>query len=473
MSTARRPQTGILFLTVFLDLVGFSLVIPLFPAMLEHYVARESATGTFASLVGALRSAAGPGAAAGSGTGIQVAALFGGVIGSLFSLLQFLFAPFWGGLSDRVGRRPVLLLTIGALVGSYLLWIFSRSFLLFAASRALGGIMSANISVATAAMADSTGTRDRAKGMGMLGAAFGLGFILGPALGGALSALSGMETGADASAAPAGQGAAAAQGAFGLHPFSAIAAAACVLSVVNFLVVALRFEETLRPGAPSGAGGQSEAGGRTASLRRLFRRVESPGVNRTNWMWFIYLTAFSGMEFTLTFLAADRFRYGTRQIAYLFVFAGLILVFVQGGLVRRIAPIYGERRLAVGGLLAVLPGFVLVALATGEGALYLALGLMALGSGLLHPALTALASIYAGPDRHGYVLGLFRSFGALARAVGPVVASLAYWRFGSELPYLAAAAVLLVPLGLGLRLPAPRLEGEPPGERTRSDVEST
>jgi len=107
------------------------------------------------------------------------------------------------------------------------------------------------------------------------------------------------------------------------------------------------------------------------------------------------------------------------------------------------------------GLIAVLPGFVLVALAPREGMLFLGLSLMAFGSGLLHPALTALASLYAGSDRQGYALGLFRSFGALARAVGPIVACFAYWRFGSQLPYLAAAAVLLVPIGIALVLPPP------------------
>jgi MFS family permease len=320
------------------------------------------------------------------------------------------------------------------MTASYLLWVFSGSFALFIASRLLGGVMSGNISVATAAMADSTTSADRAKGMGMGGAAFGLGFILGPALGGMLCHVR------------VGQ-----QGGI-LNPFAAVAAGALLLSLTNWIWVATRFEETLGPAERT----RRPGGGRTINPARLFARSEFPGVRRTNILWFLYLLGFSGMEFTLTFLAADRFAYGPRDNAYLLTFSGLILVFVQGGLIRRLAPVYGEKRLVIVGLALLVPGFLLTGLAPRQGSLYLGLAVVSLGSALLTPAATALVSLYATADRQGSVLGVFRSLGALARAFGPILACLAYWQLGREIPYVAGASLLVVPLGLALTLPAPR-----------------
>ena len=159
----KKSPIGVLFLTVFVDLVGFSIIFPLFPDMLEYYGEKDN---FFAGLIAQLAELSGE---QGEKRELYTRVLFGGILGSLYSLLQFLFAPMWGRLSDRVGRRPVLMWTIGGLCVSYLVWIFSGSFLLLIISRVLGGVMGGNISVATAAMADSTDEKNRAKGMGMSG----------------------------------------------------------------------------------------------------------------------------------------------------------------------------------------------------------------------------------------------------------------------------------------------------------------
>src|SRR5207249_1133339 len=176
----RKSPIGVIFLTIFVDMVGFSIIFPLFPEMLKFYLGREGREGALGALLKTLESAFG------QSSEQQVAVLFGGVLGSLYAVLQFIFAPLCGCLSDRVGRRPVLLLTIGGISISYLLWFFSGSFTLLVAARFLGGLMGGNISVATAAVADSTTAENRAKGMGIIGAAFGLGFILGPTIGGVM-----------------------------------------------------------------------------------------------------------------------------------------------------------------------------------------------------------------------------------------------------------------------------------------------
>ena len=160
------------------------------------------------------------------------------------------------------------------------------------------------------------------------------------------------------------------------------------------------------------------------------------------------------MEFTLTFLAAERLRYGPGDIALLFVFIGLTIAAVQGGLVRRLAPRYGERRLVIVGLLLHLPAFALLARVSTTPQIYGALFLMATGSALLMPCLSALVSRYTPADRQGLALGTFRSMGALARAGGPLLGGIIWWRLGSAAPYLGGALFMLLPLAIVWGLPA-------------------
>jgi len=428
----RRSPLGIIFLTVFLDILGFAIILPLLPDMLAHYLERDGSDGVLGHLLELLTSASG------SADRANVEALFGAVLMGIYSILQFLFAPFWGSLSDRIGRRPVLLFTIGGITFSYLLWFFSGSFALLIAARLLGGLMSGNISTATAAVADSTTPEDRPKGMGMVGAAIGLGFTLGPVIGWLFNLVdlsqqfSSLQT-------------------FGVNPFSGAAAGAFVLSFINFLGVWRRFDETLRPEDR----GKAREARRTINPAKLFRRVEFPGVGRANLTYFLYYLAFSGMESTLTFLAKYRLAFGQREIAYLFLYLGLIMVVVQGGLIRQLAPIYGEKKLTITGLALLIPGLLVVGVAPKVGVLYLGLALVGFGSAFITPSLSSLVSLYTPPEHQGGVLGIFRSLGALARAVGPFVAGILYWRFSSTAPYAAAAFLCLIPFVLAFWLPEP------------------
>lgn len=433
----RRSVLGLVFLTVFLDLVGFSIIFPLFPHMLEHYVALEGPESLIGQLEASLRSAAG----GDSAPEYAVVVLFGGLLGSVYSLLQFLFAPFWGALSDRYGRRPVLLVTLGGTALSYALWFVSGRFLVLVAARFLGGIMAGNISIASAVIADTHEGPERAKGMGIIGMAIGLGFVLGPALGGVASLW--MLGDGDPSGA-----------AFALHPFSAAAAVAFVLALINWLWALRKFPET-RPER-----GARAAEGRTLRPFHALRPLGAAGVRATCTISFLYLVAFSAMEFTLTFLVRERFDWQPKDIAWMFVFIGFVIAFVQGGLVRRLVPRFGERKLTMAGIGMLVPGFALVAWAGSGGVLYLGLGLTAFGSALAMPSLSSLASRYSPADVQGLVLGAFRSVGALARAIGPVLGGALYFLFGARMPYLAGAALLLVPALLAGGLP-PVPDSEP------------
>lgn len=433
MTARPRSILGLVFLTVFLDIVGFSVIFPLFPEMLDYYFTVEGAESAIGKLVTRLQEFAGEDRNA-------VHTLFGGLLGSIYGILQFVFATVWGGLSDRVGRRPVLLVTLTGTVIAYLMWSFAAAFWVLIAARILGGAMAGNISTASAAVADTTTAADRAKGMGIVGMAIGLGFIAGPAIG-AFFVSFGPEWDA-AAAQPAS--------AWGLNPFSGAALASCALALLNLLLVARSFPETL-PAERRGTRSSSRSLNPFARLRSL----NFPGVVRTNLVYFLYLTAFAGIEFTLTFLAAERLAYESHDLAWMFVYVGLIIAFVQGGLVRRLAPKLGEVKLARAGLLTTLPGFVLIGIAQTSGTLYLGLGFMAVGSAFVMPCLSSLVSRYCPADVQGLALGTFRSMGSLSRALGPILGALLYWRFGSAVPYFVATAFLLVPLGLALALPKP------------------
>ncbi len=432
MSTPRRSPLGILFLTVFLDIVGFAIILPLLPRMLEHYLGQEGGGSMLGRILDFLSSASG------SDTRENVEALFGAALMGVYSVLQFLFSPIWGSLSDRTGRRPVLLITIGGIAASYALWFFSGSFWLLVAARFLGGIMSGNISTASAAVADSTTPEDRPKGMGMIGAAIGLGFTLGPLIGVGFNAIDLTEL--LPGLVP-----------FGVNPFSAAALGSFVLAAINIGWVWTHFEETLN----AEDRGKAREARRPINPVKLFRPAGIPGVNRANLTYFFYFTAFAGMESTLTFLTKERFAFGPRQTGYLFLFMGLIIVVVQGGMIRQLAPAYGEKTLAIAGFATLVPGFLVLAFAHKVGAVYVGLGLAAFGSAFVTPSLSSLVSLYTPADRQGSVLGVFRSLGALARAVGPFIAGILYWRFSSAAPYLAAAALTALPFLLALGLPRP------------------
>ena len=430
----RRASLGVLFLTVFVDLVGFSIIFPLFPDMLDHYVEAEGTESLIGKLAGWLGEfVSHPDEAK---QRLYTTALFGGILGSIYSTLQFVFAPLWGRLSDRTGRRPILLISITGLALAYLVWVFAGSFVLLVVSRVVAGVMGGNISVATAAVADITGEKDRAKGMGMIGAAFGLGFILGPAIG---AMLSGVDLTGTA-------------GLPGLNPYSAPALAALGLSLWNLVWVSLRLPETLPPEKR----GTSSTHARSFNPVRLLSGDNLPdGVSGTNLVFFLFQTAFAGMEFTLVFLAKERLAYTQRDMMWIFIFIGLLIALVQGGIVRRLAPKLGERRLIRVGLAMVLPGLVIVGWATSTLPFYCGLALLAIGSALVSPCLSALVSLYTPADRQGEVLGVFRSLGALSRAIAPIIAGLVFWKLGSQWPYYGSAIVMLAPLLLSGRLPRP------------------
>ena len=361
MRANRKGVLWVVALTVFLDMVGFSVIFPLFPGMLEYYVEREGPESLIGRLAASLAAWLGE---QDRDTSFAVITLFGGVLGSLYSVLQFLFAPIWGAVSDRFGRRRTLLFTLAGTALSYVLWFFAGSFALLAFARLVGGAMAGNISTATAVVADTHSGEERAKGMGIVGAAIGMGFVFGPALGGMSSSWNVLAIW------PAGE-------AFGVNPFSACALIALGLTLVNLLWAWTHLPETL----PAQEHGKSH-GARTLNPVRALGEVDFPGVRATNLAYFLYVVAVGAMEFTITFLAVDRLDFSPVQNAWMFVYLGLLIAFVQGGVVRRVVPRLGERAVSRAGMLLTIPGFVIVGAARSTGELYLGLGFLAVGTAL-------------------------------------------------------------------------------------------
>ncbi len=441
LSAESRSVLHVVFFTIFLDLVGFSIIFPLFPHMLEHYLFEQGSAGLLGALVVALNRFSEWVGVSGQ---ISITVLFGGALGSVYALLQFVCAPILGSLSDRFGRKPILLVSIAGLAVSYALWFVAGTFTILVLARMVGGMMSGNISTATAVVADVTGAKQRSKGMAIIGIALGAGFICGPVLGGFASELDLSQMWPQLAA-------------YGVNPFSTPAALAFLLAVANWCMVAWRLPETHQqePGVTAQ---------RPINPVKLFRTESAPNVARANLAYFLFIVAFSGTEFALTFLAAERFGYGPRQIAYMLLFTGVMLVLTQGGYVQAHSYRVGVRRMAIHGLGCVIPGLLLVGHSGHVAWVYAGLLLMAVGAAQVVPCLTTLASLYAPPSEQGRILGVFRSLGALARTVGPLLASILYWRFSAAVAYTLAAAFLVVPLILTRTLPQPASEASAPSD---------
>lgn len=428
----RRLSLGVIFLTLYIDLIGFSIIFPLGPDLMEYYLKLEGRTGALGWLLAQTDALA---------RAFQIdnyaPVLFGGVLSSFFSILQFIFAPFWGAVSDRRGRRGVLLMTVTGTALSYLMWVCSGSFWLFLLSRIVSGAFSGNLSVATAAVADVTSREDRSKAMGLVGAAFGLGLVTGPTLG-AITAHFNLLT-----YYPSLER-------FGINPFSVPALVAFALCLVNLVWIATRFPETLTPAT------RSEA--REPRLRNPLSAIfglKDPAVRRANLVAFVFSIAFVAMESALTFLATKRFGYTVRENGMLLGFLGLCAIVTQGYIVRKLLKVADEIRVLTFGLAFTAVGLLVIAYAGQPWMLYVGLAALALGSGLVNPSTSGLISLYAGAEEQGRVLGIFRSLGSLARAITPVLAGIAFWRFGSASVFVGGAVLSVVALTIGIGLPRP------------------
>jgi DHA1 family tetracycline resistance protein-like MFS transporter len=385
--TGRSPLLFI-FLVVFIDLLGFGIVIPLLPVYSKAFGASE---------------------------------LELGLVFAAFSGMQLVFAPFWGRLSDRIGRKPIL---VGGLIGtaaSYVLFAHADSLGMLLASRLLAGFFGANISTAQAYIADVTTHENRAKGMGLIGAAFGLGFTLGPFFGGELTRIS-----------PEAPG----------------------WFAAGFSFAAATFGWIKLP-EPERKSGES----RLFGFGQVRRALAEPRIGVLFLLGYFFLFAFSSFEAMFTRFGLARFPeiFGVPQnldnatldevmnaapIAGRYLMGiGIISAIIQGGLIRRLVPRFGETKLAVAGPFLLGVGFLIVGFATTWTWVIVGCLVMPLGFGLNNPSLTSLVSRAVPAHEQGAFLGLNQSMSSFARMTGPPFAGFVF-RYGPEKPFLIGAGVL-------------------------------
>ena len=389
----RKASLAVLFLTVFIDLIGFGMVIPFLSFYAREYGA----------------------------SGIKVGAVVG-----IYSIMQFFFAPVWGRLSDRVGRRPVILISLTASCTGYLLFAFTHSLTVLFASRVIAGIGGANIGTAQAYIADTTSPENRAKGMGLIGAAFGLGFILGPPMSGILAAI-GTKHGLAGNLLP------------GL--------VAAGLSFTAFLVALSVLAESKPRDLVPRSGRPPQFDG------RVWREIATNHLLASLMAGlFLTLLAVAGMEISVTLHARDRFQFKQMDMSYLFLFMGVIVASIQGGLIGRFVKRVGEKGVIVIGAAAFVAGFALIPTIWRVPLLYVVAFLFAIGQGLCYPALTALVSKTAPENERGALLGMATAVGSLARFAGPLLAGFLYDLAGAAGAFYGGAVLMVGALLIALRM---------------------
>lgn len=371
----------VVFVTVFIDLLGFGIIIPLLPFYAETF-------GAHAFTVAMLSTS--------------------------FSVMQFIFAPIWGRLSDRVGRRPIIIFGLLGSCLSYLAFGLASSLTALFAARIFAGIAGANIPTAQAVVADVTTPENRAKGMGMIGAAFGLGFIFGPAIGGFLSRYG-----------------------YAMPGFFASA-----LSFANFIAAWFLLPETLKPEHRA-----VERVGRIDALRAALARPHLPLLLLIG---FLVVAAFSGFENTFALFAERKYGFHASTIGYIFAFIGVILVIVQGFLVGKTVKLLGEHHIVPISLAIVAIGLLIIPGVHSVPALLVANGVLAIGMGFNNPSLMSLISRYTAAEDQGGVLGLTQALSSLGRILGPMWAGFAFDRIGIGAPYVSSSVVVGIACALAV-----------------------
>jgi len=384
-----RMALGLIFLTVFIDLIGFGLIIPVLPT----YALQLHADDTTA-----------------------------GLLIASYSLAQFLVMPFWGRLSDKVGRRPILLVSLFASFLGYLMWGFAGSLPLLFISRLIAGAGNANIAVAQAYVSDVTTEENRTKGMALIGIAFGLGFVLGPAIGGFCVK-------------------------FGLS-LNTIGFIAAGLSLIDLILTALILPEPAK---------RSQAGTERFGLGFGFylKSITDKKLRDSLAIFFLSTFAFANMEATIVFLTRDYFKFGPAENSYLFVYIGFLIVLVQGGLVRRMTKKNIEKRMVMAGTLLLAIGLLLTPAFHSVVGLCVAMAVLALGSGINTPANQSILSKLAPVSQVGGVMGVGQSLSTLGRILGPAIGGYTFQHMGVAAPYCVGAVAMMVAFLLSFKLPTP------------------
>ncbi|RAR01943.1 acetyl-CoA synthetase-like protein [Stemphylium lycopersici] len=426
-ATLRKRVLKVLFISLLLDLISFTFILPLFPKLIEFY--RNHETGdpnTILSKILAGLNAYKNSFAKPINSRYDIV-LLGGALGSLFSLCQAVASPFIGTLSDKYGRRTALLWSMVGNIFSVALWVAATDFRTFLASRIVGGLSEGNVQLAMAIATDISDDSQRGSTMALVGVCFSIAFTFGPALGAYLSTLQVMDK----------------------NPFAMAAGFSLFLIVSETIYLYASLPETL-PSANKNENGTANGKEKDSQAPKPHARTNSHYLlNATH---FTFILFFSGMEFSLPFMTYDLFAYQAKDSGRLLGFIGLVASLLQGSVVRRMHPL----KVVQMGVVSCTIAFVMLGRVQTQGALYGAAALLAVTSATVVTGLNSLSSFEASADERGNKLGNHRSFGQIGRSLGPLIFCTLYWWAGRETAYATGAAGMVAVCGLvfgGLKVP--------------------
>lgn len=423
----RKRVLKVLFISLLLDLISFTFILPLFPKLLEFY--RNHETGDPNTILSKIL--AGLNAYKNSFAKPIISrydiVLLGGALGSLFSLCQAVASPVIGTLSDKYGRRTALLWSMAGNVLSVALWVAATDFRTFLTSRIVGGLSEGNVQLAMAIATDISDESQRGATMALVGVCFSIAFTFGPALGAYLSTLQVMDK----------------------NPFAMAAGFSLFLIVTESVYLYFCLPETLPSAAAPTANGKANGHAKSEAPKPRVRTNSHTLLNATH---FTFILFFSGMEFSLPFMTYDLFSYEAKDTGRLLGFIGLVASLLQGSVVRRMHPL----KVVQMGVVSCTIAFVLLGRVQTQGALYGAAALLAVTSATVVTGLNSLSSFEASADERGGKLGNHRSFGQVGRALGPLIFCSLYWWAGRETAYAMGAAGMVAVCALvfgGLKVP--------------------
>jgi MFS family permease len=398
-----KSHLTVIFITVFLYLVGFGVMIPIMPLISREYGASP----------------------------LEI-----GLLMSSYSFMQFIFAPFWGRLSDRYGRRKILLSCLAGEIICYITLGLANSLIGLFVARTLAGFFGASISTASASISDTTPKEERSKGLALVGAAFGLGFVVGPSLGG-LFALTGESLFPQLGHL------------FGMQ-FAAFGVS--FICLITFIFAWFKLKETVhlsRLNSDSVGSNVNQKKGRLAVWGRFLRTpITGPLIGN----FFLNSFAMSIMEATLILLTTDKFGWGIKEVSFGFAYIGLLSAANQGFLVRRLLPIYGEKNIMLIGFVAQIVSYFLISQADSVSILALAMTLLSLGNGFVNPSLLGSISLTTKSDEQGEALGTAQGTASLGRILGPALGGYLYSSLSLSSPFLFSTLIVFLSLLISLKI---------------------
>ncbi|KAM3421374.1 hypothetical protein BST61_g1771 [Cercospora zeina] len=426
----RKKVLRVLIISLILDLISFTFILPLFPKLLEFYrnVETQSDSTLLAKVLYGLNAY--------KNSFVKPIndrydiVLLGGALGSLFSLCQAIVSPVIGILSDRYGRRTALLCSMCGNIASVALWCAATDFRTFLASRIVGGLSEGNVQLALAIATDISTDQDRGKTMALVGACFSVAFTFGPALGAWLSTISTVAA----------------------NPFATAAGVSLALIVTETLYLYFALPETHHAHQSAEEDARRKKEKATANNDPLETHTRTNSHLLLNLTHFTFILFFSGMEFSLPFMTYDLFSYGSKQSGKMLGYIGLVASLLQGGVTRRMHPL----RVVQLGVMSAAVAFFLLSKTQTEKQLYMAATLLAVTSSTVVTGLNSLSSFEASRDERGEKLGNHRSFGQVGRALGPLIFCSLYWWAGRDTAYLIGGSGMVAVCGLvfgGLKAP--------------------